>query len=85
MSEAINTGGAAFPCAMSEQSYSNQDGAPYQRGATLRDYFAAKAMQAQLTAFWALETHHGWSHAAIAQEAYSVADAMIRARDGGAA
>ena len=48
---------------------------------TLRDYFAAKALQAQLTAFWALETHHGWSSDEIAQEAYAMADAMLKGRE----
>lgn len=51
------------------------------QGLTKRDYFAAKAMQAQLTAFWALETHHGWSLDEIAQEAYAMADAMLNARE----
>jgi transcriptional regulator with XRE-family HTH domain len=46
----------------------------------LRDDFAAKAMQAQLTAFWAMETHHGWSHDEIAREAYKMADAMLAER-----
>ncbi|CAB3928726.1 helix-turn-helix domain-containing protein [Achromobacter deleyi] len=49
-------------------------------GKTLRDDFAGKAMQAQLTAFWAMETHHGWSHDEIAREAYAMADAMLTAR-----
>ena len=51
------------------------------QGMTLRDHFAGLALQAQLTAFWALETHHGWSDDAIAREAYSMADAMIKARE----
>lgn len=38
-------------------------------------------MQAQLTAFWALETHHGWSRDKIAKEAYDMADAMLAQRD----
>ena len=49
-------------------------------GMSLRDYFAAKAMQAQLTAFWAMETHHGWTHDEIAREAYAMANAMLAAR-----
>ena len=50
-------------------------------GMSLRDYFAAKAMQAQLTAFWAGETHHGWPHDEIAKEAYNIADAMLKVRE----
>ena len=42
--ERKDDGGAAFPCAHSEQWYSNQDGAPYQAGMTKRDYLAAKAL-----------------------------------------
>ena len=67
-------GGSAFPC--------DSNSAYWERsGMTLRDYFAAKAMQAQLTAFWALETHHGWSSDEIAQEAYAMADAMLKGRE----
>ena len=47
---------------------------------TLRDYFAAKAMQGFLTAEYA-STYRpdGW-----AKEAYEMADAMLKARDHGA-
>ncbi|HCW17721.1 helix-turn-helix transcriptional regulator [Achromobacter sp.] len=58
----------------------HQDAAPHLAGKTLRDDFAGKAMQAQLTAFWAMETRHGWSHDEIAREAYAMADAMLAAR-----
>jgi hypothetical protein len=69
-----NTGGTAFPChtiAMHE-------------GMTLRDYFAAKAMQG-LLANPKLHTHilkqggafGGW----IESSAYGWADAMLKARD----
>ncbi|CUI53025.1 hypothetical protein [Achromobacter xylosoxidans] len=71
----INDGGPAFP-----QSWRTQPQDMGTSGATLRDYFAAKAMQAQLTAFWAMETHHGWSHDETAREAYAMADAMLAAR-----
>lgn len=77
----VNHGGAAFPVPLGE-------GQRYKAGVTgvgmtLRDYFAAKAVQSQLTAFWAMETHHGWSHEEIAQEAYRMADAMITERNKG--
>lgn len=48
------------------------------RGMTLRDYFAAKAMQAQLA-----RTTWGTDDAArdMADEAYGYADAMLKARE----
>lgn len=55
-------------------------------GMTLRDYFAAKAMQGFLSGHIA---HHGheshWPYGALASEAYELADAMLKAREGGAA
>ena len=60
-----NTGGSAFPCAESENSYRDV-------GMTLRDYFAAKAMEALV------HNRTPWDAAA---EAYAYADAMLRARE----
>ena len=57
-----STGGPAFPT-----------GTAYQ-GMTLRDYFAAKAMQALLT-------RKPMSGAEQAREAYIVADAMLKERE----
>ena len=62
-----NTGGTAFPChtiAMHE-------------GMTLRDYFAAKALQGLVTHAHILE----WSEEAIADAAYRQAEAMLKARE----
>ena len=75
-------GGPAFPTHRLQWDYGSEDRelATKHSGMTLRDYIAAKAMQAQLTAFWAMETHHGWSHDEIAREAYAMADAMLAAR-----
>ncbi|MDJ0087671.1 hypothetical protein [Pantoea allii] len=64
-------GGPAFPVPDSE--YQFQD-----KGMTLRDYFAAKAMQSFL-----ISKDDGNYHLNIddvAGDAYSVADAMLRAR-----
>lgn len=53
------------------------------RGMTLRDYFAAKAMQPVVDDFLA----SGWSFAnedlsqIVAQNCYEIADAMMKARD----
>ena len=75
-------GGPAFPTHRLQWDYGSDDRelATKHSGMSMRDYFAAKAMQAQLTAFWAMETHHGWSHDEIAREAYKMADAMLTAR-----
>ena len=75
---AVNTGGPAFPRPGDFNA---------QTGMTLRDYFAAKAMQTM--AFHRrnqFETDNvdmsDWDEffPIIAQEAYSIADAMLKAR-----
>ena len=48
-------------------------------GMTLRDYFAAKAMQGILTA--TLTPNTVWSQDEAAETAYNVADAMLKARE----
>ena len=66
MSNDTNTGGLAFP----------RTQWPNETGMTLRDYFAAKAMQGLTsggTGGWALEL--------IAERAYEMADAMLKARE----
>lgn len=66
------TGGPAFPC----------DIATRYQGASLRDYFAAKAMQAMITTSGGpcLNGLDGFeAHTAIA--AYRIADAMLEARN----
>ena len=63
-----NTGGLAFPTATLAQKTEG--------GMTLRDYFAAKAMQADLTG-GLHEDEFDW----LAARSYKMADAMIRARE----
>ncbi len=78
-----NDGGPAFPVStMVEErtaGYGHQDGpATYQLfgGMTLRDYFAAKAMQGILA------THPPASElGTFVQYAYRIADAMLKARE----
>ena len=60
----INDGGPAFP----------RTGWPNETGMTLRDYFAAKAMQALIPSGQSIDTMK------YAESAYAVADAMLKAR-----
>ena len=65
-----NNGGPAFPALT--------DFVPDHDGMTLRDYFAAKAMQGNIA---------GWPNdllfnpEGIAEHAYAIADAMLKARN----
>ena len=63
-----NTGGSAFP---------NPDYA--EEGMTLRDYFAAKAMQVLTTELASTGKMHRFDDA-VAESAYAMADAMLKAR-----
>lgn len=64
-----NTGGPAFPINANESA----DRCIY-TGMTLRDYFAAKAMQGKLAM-------GATGYADVAWSAYQYADAMMKARD----
>lgn len=63
-----NTGGSAFPRSESLQYSQHITG-----GMTLRDYFAAKAMQGIL--------FEGLDPIETAKHAYQMADAMLKARE----
>jgi len=63
-----NTGGPAFPCHPGIEN-------PIYDGMTLRDYFAAKAMQAEFASGIHLDD---MNH--CAQRAYKMADAMLKAK-----
>jgi len=65
-----DTGGPAFPF------WCDSNGMANFQGMTLRDYFAAKAMQAYLR--WPKAPAH--SEALIADCAYTMADAMLAER-----
>jgi hypothetical protein len=74
-----DTGGPAFPFSV-EFPKEEGKGTMYSDGMTLRDYFAAKAMQAWLSTY---PTHHGPDEVyaeGVAEFAYEVADAMLKAR-----
>ena len=70
MIQPINDGGPAFPTATLAQKTEG--------GMTLRDYFAAAALQALVTSAIELD-HVKWD--AAAQHAYLCADAMLKARE----
>jgi hypothetical protein len=74
MTNVKDNGGPAFPC---EWDYigSNREAA---NGMTLRDYFAAKAMQASIVG-QGIPDFSG-SRAGIAEAAYKMADAMLAER-----
>ena len=79
MSNFINNGGPAFPVV----DYKQPAGGgvhvmTIMGGMTLRDYFAAKAMQAMASS--PEYCRDGWAHSDIAIQAYELADAMLRAR-----
>jgi hypothetical protein len=69
-------GGPAFPRAGKEWGNQAWTEAMAEDGMTLRDYFAAKAMQGLVeNANW-----RGMPEDALAKAAYSMADAMLKAR-----
>ena len=69
------TGGQAFPVYCGDSEFPNE-------GMTLRDYFAAKALQGELAAQvpekWEWNTS---SFDALAKRSYQLADAMLEARE----
>ena len=76
----FNTGGSAFPLPK------GRDGANSEKnGMTLRDYFAAKALEGLISKM-AFELHADHEkakevHKCLAQSAYSYADAMLAERE----
>lgn len=75
---ALKGGGQALPC-VNPHYDGNWNKDPVINGMTLRDYFAAKAMQSILTeADWG---DHRCSAENMASDAYKMADAMLAARE----
>ena len=73
----INDGGPAFPCVYySEPIGSIGPQFTIKGGMTLRDYFAAAALQGMLT-----DSCIQGSDSQFAESAYSYADAMLKARE----
>jgi hypothetical protein len=52
----------------------------YDYGMTLRDYFAAKAMQAMFSGYLPTHERTGELYGIVAREAFALADAMLKAR-----
>jgi hypothetical protein len=75
-----NTGGPAFPGPYANES-GNIEVLWKQQGMTLRDYFAAKAMQADMSTYSEdlIYESSEWFKAR-AEKWYGVADAMLKAR-----
>lgn len=71
-----NTGGSAFPICVLGETLKGQE------GMTLRDYFAAKAMQAAISGHIAHYGHDDYFYSVktIASYSYEMADAMLKAR-----
>ena len=72
MSNQINDGGPAFPNVPPDSQYSDWD-----KGMTLRDYFAAAALKGQAHRF----AHPHEHRELLAQDCYDIADAMLKARE----
>lgn len=69
MSEELKDGGPAFPLPMGSETTQGSE------GMTLRDYFAARAVQGMCSRDKSM-----FSAMAIAKYGYEIADAMIEAR-----
>ncbi len=75
----INDGGPAFP----GMNYISQEGKKNPEGMTIRDYFAASALQGLLgnSEFHVAADVESEVPNAIAKYAYEAADAMLKARE----
>lgn len=75
-----NTGGPAFPRPFSVDDADPDISYPAHMGMSLRDYFAAKAMQATI-ASWIAKDEYPNTDLEVAENAYAVANAMLKARE----
>jgi hypothetical protein len=76
----MKNGGPAFPFTVPTDDLGFPDNGTTFTGMTLRDYFAAMAMNG----FCGLQDHKGewrWDPEGAAERAYEVADAMLKARE----
>lgn len=77
MSKQIKNGGPAFPFGQTDAASGQLVNGLGSEGMSLRDYFAAKAMQGLLTKPGSVNLKED------AEFAYMMADAMLAAREGG--
>ena len=73
MNQPINDGGPAFPNVPSDPQYSDWD-----RGMTLRDYFAAAALQGLMANS---ECNKTWDESDVAKFCYEISNEMLKARE----
>ena len=75
------SGGPAFPCAEWLDTLDPSAVNPMQhQGMTLRDYFAALAAVGAMSEYWNGDRMQAPTFGDIAQQAYGIADAMLKAR-----
>ena len=77
MSDHVNTGGPAFPSGLIDPSTPEDAVQSLHNGMTLRDYFAAKAMQAIIAR---ADDRFTTTVDFVGGKSYQYADAMLRAR-----
>ena len=80
-----NTGGPAFPSGLIDPSTPEDAIQAFDKGMTLRDYFAAKAMQAHISSSMgslskAYVNDTDAINPIIAKASYEMADAMLKVR-----
>jgi hypothetical protein len=83
VSELIDDGGPAFPIVVPGHVYKDGSSTPPEvsdEGMKLRDYFAIKALHAEIVAQNGLEGSDSDQVLHFARMAYQIADAMIEAR-----
>lgn len=77
----VNNSGPAFPCEEVQEMSSGSRRIIYHQGMSLRDYFAAKAMQALIPPYDERGDDIAWDAYGTAIEAYKYADAMLTQRE----
>ena len=80
MQDQVNNGGPAFPVS---ENYDERRGEPItyaSEGMSLRDYFAAAALQGWLASWPESGVHNIESTKKLASSCYAIADAMLKER-----
>ena len=74
-----NTGGQAFPCNRIGPDSKGEILSSF--GMTLRDYFAGQVAIGAMSEYWNGDRFNDPTFKDIAQQAYGIADAMLKARE----